>query len=107
MAAQCIKPESPTCKVCVTLDSDAPGRIASTSCGALDGNASDWSEHTCASCGVLAGDCDSIEWKTGPLSQNQSTQKWQREQPIDTIHMVFSTHFDVGCAWNVNTVMVR
>ena len=69
-AAQCIKPESPTCKLCVTLDADAPGRTKSTHCGA--GNSSDWSERTCASCGVLAGDCDSIEWKTGPLSRNHA-----------------------------------
>jgi hypothetical protein len=107
VAAKCIKPETAACKLCVTLDADAPGRAISTSCTGTPaaGNASDFSERTCDSCGVLADDCDSIEWETGPLSRNASTKKWQREQAIDTIHMVFSTHFDVGCAWNVHTVM--
>jgi hypothetical protein len=120
---QCVQKEVKPCEICVTLDADAPGRYASTSC-CLDWpscpgveyppgdprrtqtpNNSDWSEHTCASCGSVAADCNSIEWKSGPLSRNATTKTWMREQQIHTVHVVFSTHFDVGCGWNVHTVL--
>ena len=106
---RCVKPETLPCEVCVTLDADAPARTLSTSCSSPPPgsytNSSDWSEMTCASCGTLAEDCSSIEWQTGPLSRNSTTKSWKREQLIHTVHLVFSTHFDVGCAWNVHTVM--
>ena len=104
-----VQREVKPCEICVTLDADAPGRTRSTSCqlpapGSYT-NSSDWSEHTCESCGSVAADCNSIEWKSGPLSRNATTKTWTREQQIHTVHVVFSTHFDVGCAWNVHTVM--
>ena len=94
----CVQPEAKACEVCVTLDADAPGRTLSTSCSSPPPgsftNSSDWSEHTCASCGEVAADCSTIEWASGPLSRNATTKTWTREQQIHTIHLVFSTHFD-------------
>ena len=57
------------------------------------------------SCGTVAADCTAIDWRTGPLSRNATTKQWRRELNVHTVHLVFSTHFDVGCAWNVHDVM--
>ena len=108
-AVHCVEKAAAPCEVCVTLDADAPGRPRSTSCsvpapGSYT-NASDYSERTCQSCGAVAADCSSIDWHSGPLSRNATTKQWKREEDIHTVHLVFSTHFDVGCNWNVHTVM--
>ena len=81
-----------------------PGQCSAPAPGSYT-NASDYSERTCQSCGAVAADCSSVDWHSGPLSRNTTTNQWKREQDIHTVHLVFSTHFDVGCAWNVHTVM--
>jgi len=57
------------------------------------------------SCGNVSQTCDKIVWHTGTLSQNASTAVWVRETPVHTVHLIFTTHFDAGCAASIIPVL--